>query len=110
MAELVDFIFVIVEVCPSGLGLLGQLCVDVCEQFLVLNQFFFVHLVDIVVVDENVWKFLIALRVDGLIGLHDVYQNHLELFFLMIDLLLDLLEFLDYFGVGLSDVLPQFLQ
>lgn len=54
MAELVDFIFVIVEVCPSGLGLLGQLCVDVCEQFLVLNQFFFVHLVDIVVVDENV--------------------------------------------------------
>ncbi len=47
---------------------------------------------------------------DGLIGLHDVYQNHLELFFLMIDLLLDLLEFLDYFGVGLSDVLPQFLQ
>lgn len=54
MAELVDFIFVIVEVCPSGLGLLGQLCVDVCEQFLVLNQFFFVHLVDIVVVDKNV--------------------------------------------------------
>lgn len=47
---------------------------------------------------------------DGLIGLHDVYQNHLELFFLMIDLLLDLLKFLDYFGVGLSHVLPQFLQ